>query len=98
MMIPAVIICILLLIAYKFLGKKYQWPLDCFLRYILLTGLVFFVLTFVCIMSLTAIYDSPQGPLVIEIYGPLFFAAGEFAGFALFLWVLRQNKISNKGV
>lgn len=96
-----VIVGLLLIFVYIILRQRYQIPFGTFLKYILSGGIVFFVCTFIYIMCLTFLYNSPQGPLTIPIYRPLAFSLGELAGFALFLWalrkwVIRKKEISNK--
>jgi hypothetical protein len=79
-----VIVGFLLIFVYIILRQRYRIPFGAFFRYIFFGGAIFFVCTFIYLMTLISGH-SPQGPLTIPIYGPLAFSLGELAGFALFL-------------
>lgn len=93
----SVIVGILLIVAYIFLGKKYQWPLGRFLRYVFLGGAIGFIGAFGTVMTLRAINDALWtrnmfDVLVFFFYGSLSFAIGELAGFALFAWLVARKR------
>jgi len=86
------IVSFFLIISYVFWHEEYQWPLGRYFRYIFFGGAIGFVVPFIFVMTWTAIHNSPQGPLVIIFYGPFFFAIGELAGFALFVWLVARKR------
>ena len=93
----SVIVGILLIVAYIFLRKKYQWPLGRFLRYVLFGGVIGFAGTFGTVMTLRAINDALWtrnmfDVLIFFLYGSLSFAIGELAGFALFAWLVARKR------
>ena len=88
-----VIVSLLLISVYIFLRQRYRWPLGRFLRYVFLGGVIGFIVAFVYVWHLTALSNSPQGPLALFWYGPLAISIGELEGFALYIWqVARKRK------
>lgn len=93
----SVIVGMLLIVAYIFLCKKYQWPLGRFLKYVFFGGVIGFLVVFGYVMTLRAINDSLWtrnmfDVLVFFFYGSLSFAIGELAGFGLFAWLVARKR------
>ncbi len=61
-----------------------------FIAYVVLYGLLGFLASIVIVFALTAIYNSPQGPLILIVYGPIGTAVGQIIGISI--WVLKKSE------
>jgi len=66
-----------------------------FIAYVVLYGLLGLVIAVIIVFALTAIYKSPQGPLVLIDYGPIGLAIGEVVG--ALMWRARKARIRTDG-
>lgn len=60
-----------------------------FIAYVVLYGLLGLLSSIVIVFALTAFYNSPQGPLILIVYGPIGTAVGQIIG--VLIWVLKKS-------
>jgi energy-coupling factor transporter transmembrane protein EcfT len=61
-------------------GYRFKFTVGRFLSRVLLWAAAGFAIAFACVMVVTAIYDSPQGPLTLFWYGPVAISVGIIVG------------------
>src|SRR5262249_9819106 len=69
----------------------FKYTSEGFLRDVILWGMIGFIVAFLVVIFLTALYNSPQGPLALIFYGPLGIAIGEIVG--AMKWRIRLAKV-----
>ena len=69
----------------------FKYTLEAFLRDVILWAMIGFVVAFLVVILHTALYNNPQGPLALILYGPLGIAIGEIVG--AMKWRIRLAKL-----
>ena len=88
---PVAALCILyFVIEVNRIGVGFKLTTGRFLGRLLLWAVIGFAVAFVIMIGLTALYNSPQGPLALILYGPLAISCGMIVG--TIRWRIQETK------
>lgn len=91
--VPVIVLCIVyFVIEVNRMGIAFKLTTGRFLGRVLLWAGIGFAVAFVIVIALTALYNSPQGPLALILYGPLAISCGIIVG--TIRWRIQEGKRS----
>jgi hypothetical protein len=89
--VPVLVLCVLyFVVEVDRMHIGFKLTTGRFLGRILLWAAIAFAIAFVVVIALTALYNSPQGPFALILYGPLAISCGIVIGTVR--WCMQEAK------
>ena len=89
--VPVLVLCVLyFIVEVNRMHIGFKLTTGRFLGRVLLWATIGFAIAFVVVIALTALYNSPQGPMALILYGPLAVSCGIVVG--TIKWRIQEAK------